>query len=451
MRCATRSAGRRRTTRRTTAVSCCGANPGMVSWFVKQALINLAEDLGHAFAEPGVDDREGWARLMRDLGREGHPHRRARHAALEKPEADERLRQHLVGGRFSLRGHAAGGARLGHAREMAAGERPAGDDRLEGRRLPAAARRQHARALVVPDARARNSAFLSRTTSRSRSRTISRCGRATSVVYRPTCHYAYHPSNDAVLSLHELFGRAGKMQDEKHILDENEIVDGIDELGVLLYGHAKNAYWYGSQLSIEETRELAPQPERDRAAGDLGGACRHGLGARESRKPGSSKPTRWIFAAASRCSVPISGRLKATTPTGRRSRTARDFSRRTSTQAIHGSSGMCWCDSSYSARWLPQPRPRAGWRLVRGGGDRLIEVVHLRELAVSSAARVGAWCTSKVAMPQRRISGIWSASTSPVARSSPLKLSRSRRAAQSNRSGRRRISGRRGDERQARR
>ena len=43
-----------------------------------------------------------------------------------------------------------------------------------------------------------------------------------------------------------------------HILDENEIVDGIDELGVLLYGHAKNAYWYGSQLSIEETRELAP-------------------------------------------------------------------------------------------------------------------------------------------------------------------------------------------------
>jgi homospermidine synthase len=26
----------------------------------------------------------------------------------------------------------------------------------------------------------------------------------------------------------------------------------------LLYGHAKNAYWYGSQLSIEETRKLAP-------------------------------------------------------------------------------------------------------------------------------------------------------------------------------------------------
>ena len=31
-----------------------------------------------------------------------------------------------------------------------------------------------------------------------------------------------------------------------------------DELGVLLYGHDRNAYWYGSKLSIAETRALAP-------------------------------------------------------------------------------------------------------------------------------------------------------------------------------------------------
>jgi homospermidine synthase len=61
-----------------------------------------------------------------------------------------------------------------------------------------------------------------------------------------------------VLSLHELFGRAGVAQSEHHILGESEIVDGIDELGVLLYGHGRNAYWYGSQLSLEETRRLAP-------------------------------------------------------------------------------------------------------------------------------------------------------------------------------------------------
>jgi homospermidine synthase len=75
--------------------------------------------------------------------------------------------------------------------------------------------------------------------------------------YRPTCHYAYHPCDDAILSLHETFG-AGTVQKRLKILDENEIVDGIDELGVLLYGHAKNALWYGSRLSIAEARELAP-------------------------------------------------------------------------------------------------------------------------------------------------------------------------------------------------
>ena len=78
------------------------------------------------------------------------------------------------------------------------------------------------------------------------------------VVYRPTCHYAYHPCDDAVLSLHEMAGAAWQMQPDWKIWTRRDIVDGIDELGVLLYGHARNAYWYGSQLSVEETRELAP-------------------------------------------------------------------------------------------------------------------------------------------------------------------------------------------------
>src|SRR5690349_10644289 len=46
----------------TTAVSCSGANPGMVSWLVKQALVNLAGDLGLDFEVPSKDDRQGWAK-----------------------------------------------------------------------------------------------------------------------------------------------------------------------------------------------------------------------------------------------------------------------------------------------------------------------------------------------------------------------------------------------------
>ena len=75
--------------------------------------------------------------------------------------------------------------------------------------------------------------------------------------FRPTCHYAYHPCGQAVLSLHEMLG-SGVVQEKQKILDENEILWGEDCLGVLLYGHERNALWYGSRLSIQEARALAP-------------------------------------------------------------------------------------------------------------------------------------------------------------------------------------------------
>lgn len=39
----------------------------------------------------------------------------------------------------------------------------------------------------------------------------------------------------------------------------DEIVHGMDELGVLLMGNSKGVYWYGSRLTIEQARELAPE------------------------------------------------------------------------------------------------------------------------------------------------------------------------------------------------
>src|SRR6185436_4393989 len=53
---------RRRRPGGVTMVNCCGANPGMVSWFVKQALLDVARDTGIETDEP--KSREDWARLM---------------------------------------------------------------------------------------------------------------------------------------------------------------------------------------------------------------------------------------------------------------------------------------------------------------------------------------------------------------------------------------------------
>jgi homospermidine synthase len=55
----------------------------------------------------------------------------------------------------------------------------------------------------------------------------------------------------------ELEGRGWQPQQQHRRLGE-DIVTGMDELGVLLAGHARNAYWFGSQLTIEDARRHVP-------------------------------------------------------------------------------------------------------------------------------------------------------------------------------------------------
>ena len=76
-------------------------------------------------------------------------------------------------------------------------------------------------------------------------------------IYRPTVHYAYCPSNEAVVSMTELEMRQWDLQKNQRIMNE-EIIDGEDRLGVLLMGHDYKAWWYGSLLSIHDARKLVP-------------------------------------------------------------------------------------------------------------------------------------------------------------------------------------------------
>jgi homospermidine synthase len=75
--------------------------------------------------------------------------------------------------------------------------------------------------------------------------------------YRPTVHYAYHPSDVAIDSVLELRMRNWKMQDRERILN-NEIISGRDELGVLLMGHDYKSWWTGSLLDIDQARSILP-------------------------------------------------------------------------------------------------------------------------------------------------------------------------------------------------
>jgi homospermidine synthase len=239
---------RRRRPGGVTAVSCCGANPGMVSWMVKQALLDIARDTTLAHEEPQT--REDWAKLAQRLGVKG----------IHIAERDtQRARDPKPMGKFvntwSVEGFVSEGlqpAELGwgtHEKELPSNGRrhDFGCEAAIYLLQPGAGTRVRS---WTPTPRAQHGFLVTHNESISIADylTLRENGKA---VYRPTCHYA-------VLSLHEMAGAAWTQQETWQILSEHDIVDGIDELGVLVYGHAKNAYWFGSQLSIDETRRIAP-------------------------------------------------------------------------------------------------------------------------------------------------------------------------------------------------
>jgi homospermidine synthase len=237
-----------------TAVLTHGANPGLVSHLVKRALLNIAADTQVVAGRPA--NREQWAALARELGvKVIHVAERDTQVADRPKAMNEFVNTWSVDGFVS---EGAQPAELGwgtHERHFPVdgARHKAGSGCAIYLNRPGASTRVRT---WTPGAGPFHGFLITHSEAISLADyyTVSEGGR---VVYRPTSHYAYHPSNDAVLSVHELAGRNWHIQDRKRIM-MNEITAGNDELGVLLAGHKKNAYWYGSQLSIEAARKLAP-------------------------------------------------------------------------------------------------------------------------------------------------------------------------------------------------
>jgi homospermidine synthase len=237
-----------------TAVLTHGANPGLVSHFVKQALLDIAADTGVEAGSP--TSRGDWSDLARRLGvKVIHIAERDTQVSSRPKEPGEFVNT------WSIDGFVSEGSQpceLGwgtHERNFPS----------DGRRHDTGAR--CAIYLTQPGAATRvrtwtplAGAFHGFCITHGESISIAdylSVREGDQVVYRPTVHYAYHPCDAAIVSLHELGGRNFVQQPRQRILMD-DIVRGIDELGVLLAGHRRNAYWYGSQLSIEEARSLAP-------------------------------------------------------------------------------------------------------------------------------------------------------------------------------------------------
>ena len=237
-----------------TALITHGANPGLVSHLVKQALLNVAADTGLNIPAPAW--RDEWAGLAQRLGvKVIHIAERDTQVANTAKRSGEFVNTWSIDGFI---GEGCQPAELGwgtHEKVF-----PADGRRHEFGRGSAIFLDRPGAATRVRTWTPMEGPFQGFLVTHNESISISdyytvRDGET--VAYRPTVHYAYHPCNDAVLSLNELAGKNWQAQSRQRLM-MNEIVSGADELGVLLLGHAKGAYWYGSRLSIEEARKLAP-------------------------------------------------------------------------------------------------------------------------------------------------------------------------------------------------
>jgi homospermidine synthase len=238
-----------------TAILTHGANPGLVSHFVKQALLNIAADTQTSITTP--QSRSEWTALAQQLGIK----------VIHIAERDSQLRAaRRQPGEFtntwSVDGFIGEGlqpAELGwgshektlpiDARQFDSGcqasiylDRPGLSTRIRSYSPLSGPQTAflvtHGESISIADY------FTSRDA-------------GGTVVYRPTVLYAYHPNDDTILSILELQERGWIPQEHRTVIT-SEIESGIDALGVLLMGQGGKSYWYGSFLSVEEARQLAP-------------------------------------------------------------------------------------------------------------------------------------------------------------------------------------------------
>ncbi|MBI3516979.1 MAG: homospermidine synthase [Proteobacteria bacterium] len=238
-----------------TAVLTHGANPGLVSHFVKQALLNIARDTGLTVTKPGT--RKAWGELAERLGvRVIHIAERDTQVSNIPKAVDEFVNTWSIEGfvsegsqpaelgwgsherHFPTDGgrHAFGCGSAIYLNRPGASTRVRSWTPLEGPYLGWLI--THGESISIAD-------YLT-------------VGEGADARYRPTVHYAYHPCDGAVLSLHEFAGKNWRLQGKQRLIMEEVNPGGIDELGVLLMGHAKSSYWFGSQLSVDQARRLVP-------------------------------------------------------------------------------------------------------------------------------------------------------------------------------------------------
>lgn len=231
-----------------------GANPGLVTHFTKAALLDIMHAMGHDVDVP--ESREEWAALMEKSGTKVIHIAERDTQVIDTPKVIGEFVNTWSCEGFWAEGRAPSELGWGtHEDTMPAG----GMQHKEGPRNAIYLSQPGVATLIkswVPLGGHYNGFLVQHSEAITISEYFSKSN-GNNVTYRPTVHYAYCPTDAALASVHEFRGQELEMQHVKRII-KDEIVGGVDELGVLLMGGKYNAWWYGSQLDVNTARKLIP-------------------------------------------------------------------------------------------------------------------------------------------------------------------------------------------------
>jgi homospermidine synthase len=77
--------------------------------------------------------------------------------------------------------------------------------------------------------------------------------------YRPTVYYCYQPCDAATASMQEVRGNNYEPLPRQRIMYDNEIISGYDALGAMIGGYDdEHVFWCGTILNIEDAKVLLP-------------------------------------------------------------------------------------------------------------------------------------------------------------------------------------------------
>lgn len=243
-----------------TAVTCMGANPGLVTFFLKRALATMWSEV----SQVDVKSAGGWAHVARELG--------VRVIHIAERDTSIPLKPRKPGVEFfntwSVDGFILEGvnqcADVGwgtHERELPEN----GYHYSSG--CGAAIRIQQPSASVkclsyVPSFGEQSVCCVTHYETTSTAHFLSVYDKDGKVVYRPTSHYAYHPCETALDAIAEI--EANKWNPKVHTVRRVYSADdlepwGVDELGVLIMTNKPNGtVWYGSTVNVAEAKQTCP-------------------------------------------------------------------------------------------------------------------------------------------------------------------------------------------------